>query len=139
MFSRGRRQRRQPFNSPHPRRGSRACWDKGTILQILHLPGTLPLPPTPPQMLPPWSRKSSKFQTSKKVAFSAKMDPLWESTGEPKSAKSVPNAYPERPFFPFQKMCQNMSLFLPSKPLKIKLPPRRELNSHCVALPPKSL
>ena len=92
-----------------------------------------------PKWITPWSRKSSKFQTSKKDAFSSKMDPLWEPTGKPKSAKSDKNASPERPLDPFQKMCQNMSLIGASKPFKIKLPPRRELNSHFVALPPKSL
>ena len=67
------------------------------------------------------------------------MDSLWDPILEPKSAKSVTKAFPERPLDPFQKMRQNMSLFGPSKPLKIKLPPRRELNSRFVALPPKSL
>ena len=126
-------------NSPHPRRGSRACWDKGTILQILHLPGHQALPPTPPQMLTPRVRKSSKFQTLKKDAFSSKTDLLWDPTGEPKSAISLKNGSPERPLDPFQKLCQNMLLFRLSQTLENQAPARAGAQfSLCGPTPKKS-
>ena len=46
------------------------------------------MPPTPPKMDLAFIQKSSKFQTSKKMPFSPKMELFWLPVGTQKSQKS---------------------------------------------------
>ena len=67
------------------------------------------------------------------------MEPLWEPHWGAKISATGQKCLPGAPLGPLPKTVSTYVAFLTLLTLEMKLLPRRELNSHCAALSPKSL
>ena len=123
--SRGRRQRRQPVNSPHPFRGAGRDANlvpmfSRSLQTSKELRGDPPRPPTLSKKRPKIQRKITSKKTPNFSQKWSQMDPRWPLGPEilPKSIKSQTKALEALITKSSEKLLEKVSLQTPPGPLK---------------------